>query len=462
VNKTNPDRGKLYDTLWQELEKIGLVDAHSHLLSEEQWLTPSAHVPVRHGREADFTALLGYVYGDLVSAGMSREAFLPGMSAEAKWKRVRPFWRYVRNMGAGSLCRRALSMFCGVNDLDDTTIHLVQEKLEELRKPGVYRRLFQDKYNITLCVNVSDDVDFATQSALEFFAPLLYTSDWVMPHSRSDVYRLEQASNQDIYSLKTYLRALDAVLDQAWSNGFVGIKWHRLAYLRDIHYPIEDAHAAARCLDRILRRPARGGIASDAPVGFEEMRPFQNFVQHHLVQRAIELDWPVQIHTGTLGGSHGAQISHANPTHLVDLFLQYPQARFDLLHASYPYMRELTALVKLFPNVYINTSWFDILSPRAARQYLREWLSSVPFNKIFVGGDQFSVFLTCAYAEMVRDNLTQVLADEVAEGNMSQYHALDIATHLLRQNAWEYFGLQSRWARRHEKPVEAGGEFQHR
>jgi predicted TIM-barrel fold metal-dependent hydrolase len=257
---------------------------------------------------------------------------------------------------------------------------------------------------------------------------------------------------QEIYSLKTYLQALDNLLEKRRSNGFVGMKWHALAYARDIHYPDADARSAEQCLDRIFRMPASGGVAANTPVGFDAMRPFQDFIQHHLVQRAIEMDWPVQIHTGTFGLSHGGQISHANPTHLVNLFLRYPQARFDLLHSSYPYMRELTALTKLFPNVYINASWFDILSPRAAEQYLREWISSVPNNKIFAfGGDQFSVLLSCANAEMVRDTFARILADEVTEGNMSEEYAVDTAARMLRENAWEHFRLEERWANLYEK-----------
>jgi hypothetical protein len=200
--------------------------------------------------------------------------------------------------------------------------------------------------------------------------------------------------------------------------------------------------------------PAQGGFASDTPVGFDEMRPFQDFIQHHLVQRAIDLDWPVQIHTGIFGGSRGAQITHANPTHLVDLFLRYPQARFDLLHASYPYMGELTALAKLFSNVYINTAWFELLSPGFARQYLREWIRSVPLNKILaLGPDQFSPLLSCAYVELVRDNLAEALAAEVADGTMSQQQALHAAARLLRENAWEYFRLEDRWANRPAAPT---------
>ena len=439
MNRAKSGYGELYKALRQAVGEMQLVDAHDHLESEEHWIAQAGDP------QSWFRSTLGYALDDLMCAGMPEQALSPDLSLEEAWEQIQPYWPYVRNMGPGSLCRRALTTFCGVDDITDTTLPVIQERLADLRKPGIYRRLFEG-YNITVCVNARP---LTVTPLSEFFAPLVWTTPLVLVQKRSDVHSLEEAVDQPIYSLQTYLQALDTLLEQRERSGFVGLKWHTLAYLRDIHYPIADAHRAEACLDRIFRMPARGGPGSDTPVGFDEMRPFQDFVQNHLVQRAIDLDWPVQIHTGIFGVSRGAQITHAKPTHLVDLFLRYPQARFDLLHASYPYMGELTALVKLFPQVYINTSWFELLSPGLAKQYLREWIRSVPLNKVFAfGADQFCPLLSCVYAETVRDNLAEALAAEVVEENMSEAHALDLAARMLRENAWEYFRLQDRWANR--------------
>ena len=341
-------------------------------------------------------------------------------------------------------------MFFQVDEITTSTIPTIQEKLRELMKPGVYERLLQKERNIEVCLNIDiADVDPTHAVASSVFAPLMYVSPLAAVQTREDLHRLEQQSGIGIYSLATYLHAVDVVLDKAVKNGLVGIKWHKLAYLRDINYPAPDTPAAERCLNRILQMPALGGYAADTPVGFDEMAPFQDLVQHHLVRRAIDLDLAIQIHTGILGGSYGAQITHTNPTHLTNLFLQYPQARFDLLHVSYPYMRELTAIVKLFPNVYINMAWFDVLSPRAVRQYLREWLSSVPTNKIFAfGADQLNVLLSCADAELAKDIVAEALAAEVTDGAMTEDEALETAKCLLRTNAWEYFKLEKLWVNR--------------
>ena len=40
----------------------------------------------------------------------------------------------------------------------------------------------------------------------------------------------------------------------------------------------------------------------------------------------------------------------------------------------------------------------------------------MPINKVFAfGGDQLGILLSCTYAEMARDNLAGVLADEVTD-----------------------------------------------
>jgi hypothetical protein len=91
-------------------------------------------------------------------------------------------------------------------------------------------------------------------------------------------------------------------------------------------------------------------------------------------------------------------------------------------------------------------SWLDLLSAQAYKKFLKDWLTSIPLNKLFAfGADQFSVLLTCACAEKVRDMVTEVLVELIAEGEMSEDQALFAADCILRKNAWEYWKLEERW-----------------
>jgi len=49
------------------------------------------------------------------------------------------------------------------------------------------------------------------------------------------------------------------------------------------------------------------------------MRPFQDYIQHHLVQQAIEWTWRSRF-TPAARSSQGAQVANTRPSHLVDLF----------------------------------------------------------------------------------------------------------------------------------------------
>jgi len=437
-----------YDSLRQEIAQIPLVDAHNHLPTESEWLDQ----PELFGYSRDFTAFLGYARGDLVKAGMPLDALAGSLTPAEKWGRIHPYWPYIRYTGPGAVCRRALRLFCDVDDLTDETIPLINERVQALWQPGLYQKLFKEQYRIEVTVNTRNVEPVTETYGDAFFAPLLYTDLFTLTQSRKDIGRLEAASGQAIYSLKTFLLALDAVIEQGVTQkGWVGIKWHKIPYLRTADYATQDAQAAEDRLVRILRMPAKGGHGWDAAVGLDEMRPFQDYVQHHLVQQAIEWDVAIQIHTGQLGSSQGAQVANTRPSHLVDLFLQYPQARFDLLHGSFPYMGELGALAQIFANVYINMSWLEVVSPEAARQYLSEWLTSMPSNKVFAfGGDQKSPFLVCASAEIVRDNLAEALAAKVGRGEISREHVIEVARWYLHDNAWRYFQLGKRWADKHK------------
>jgi uncharacterized protein len=212
-----------------------------------------------------------------------------------------------------------------------------------------------------------------------------------------------------------------------------------------MEYDIDSPYDAAKCFDRILQMPARGGTGSSISVGFNEMRPFQNIVQNHIIKRSIDFDIPVQIHAATLGGSYGGPLN-GNPKSRIQLFLRYPQARFDILHAGFPWVRELGAIVHLFPNVYLNMSWFDLLSPQSYKQFLKDWLTSIPLNKIFAhGADQFNVLLSSACAERVRGFVAEVLSELIDEGIMTEKDAVFAANCILRKNAWNYWKLEERW-----------------
>ncbi len=213
----------------------------------------------------------------------------------------------------------------------------------------------------------------------------------------------------------------------------MGVK-SALAYYRTIHYEKTTRHEAETVFNRIFSHLGEG-------VSWAEAKPLQDFLMHAVIQRSIEAKLPIQIHTGLQEGT-GNIITNANPTHLVNLFIEYPQAKFDVFHASYPYTGELTTLAKNFPNVYADLCWMYIISPYAARRVLSEWIETVPSNKIFgFGGDYVIVEGAYAHARMARDNIARVLAEKVQEHYFSPSEAVEFARRILRDNPLEVFNI---------------------
>jgi uncharacterized protein len=149
----------------------------------------------------------------------------------------------------------------------------------------------------------------------------------------------------------------------------------------------------------------------------------------------------VQVHTG-LQESSGNLIYHSDPALLSNLFLEYPDVKFDIFHIGYPYQHVLSALAKMFPNVYVDMCWAHIISPVACVNALVEWLDAVPVNKISAfGGDYCFVDGIYGHQALARMNVSKALAIKVRDGVFGADRAKRIAEMLFVDNPTALFGL---------------------
>ena len=162
---------------------------------------------------------------------------------------------------------------------------------------------------------------------------------------------------------------------------------------------------------------------------------------HQVIRAAIDSGLPLQFHTGLQEGNLNI-ITNSNPTHLVNLFIEYREAKFDLMHGGYPYIHEWASLVKNFANVYADLTWLEIISPEVSRQLLHELIETVPGNKIMAfGGDSVTVEMAYGHSRMARQMVTRVLSEKVSEGYMKEDEAIVLACATLRDNPAALFRL---------------------
>ena len=447
---------ELYQRLRKQIDTLPVVDSHEHVyMPEEDYLE----------MEIDFTRFfLHYTSSDLISAGMDlddmdrirtamgrpqtpsavrqRAAMGHGplsvpesLSTEQKWERIRPYWLKSHNTAYCQAVRRCLRRLYDVEDLLDDTWQIVTERMRAAQRPGIYRSLLKDICNIELSINDADDMattDQISRMDRELFLPVGRVTHFLDAWDRVNVAQLEQRLDVSILSWADLLRALDSWFERMVAEHRGGVKIGH-AYMRTLQFADPDEGAARRIFERAFTFN-RGASAMEA-------KPFQDTILHETLKRCSEFKLPVIFHTGLQEGNCNL-ISHANVTHLIPLFIHYPRVTFDIFHGSYPYLGELAAVAKNFPNVRVDLAWLHIIAPHAARRSLHEWLEAVPANKIHgFGGDYLMPEAVYGHLDMARENIAVVLAEKVREAYFSEQEALQVAGWLLRDNPRQTFGL---------------------
>jgi predicted TIM-barrel fold metal-dependent hydrolase len=252
--------------------------------------------------------------------------------------------------------------------------------------------------------------------------------------SRSELAGLEQESGISIHSLDDLVKAMRLVLEKYVKDGIIGIK-NGLAYERTLQYDKVTKTEAETVFNRIASHLGEGP-------SWLEAKPLQDYMMHQSIRLAIEAGLPMQIHTGLQEGNENI-ITNSNPTFLVNLFIEYREAKFDLFHGGYPYIHEWATLAKNFANVYADMAWVHIISPEIGRQQLHELIETVPGNKIMAfGGDAITVEMAYAHSRMARQVVARVLSEKVDDGYLNEDEAIGLAGKVLRDNPTELFKIK--------------------
>jgi uncharacterized protein len=110
---------------------------------------------------------------------------------------------------------------------------------------------------------------------------------------------------------------------------------------------------------------------------------------------AAELDVPVGIHIGTgppgapyLGFAHYRAHMHS-PLQLEEVLLRHPRLRVYIMHAGWPMIDDLLALMWTHPQVYVDVGVISFALPRPAfHSYLQRIVEAGFHNRVLFGSDQ--------------------------------------------------------------------------
>ena len=412
--------------LFDEICKIPCINSHSHIDAEANRLE----------KPDDALAFFNHPYpaSDLVSAGMSPEekekALSPGLPLAERWKIFEPYWKWIRLTGFTQGIIEGFRDLLGFEELNGETVEPISEAIKDLCKPGFYNEVLQRRSNLKVSVvNMNDLIEVDR----ELFLPLPRLNRFSMLNSASQIDDIEKDYNVSINSLDEHIEVIRQVCQQ-WNEATVaGVKMSQ-SYHRRMDFTQRKKEDAARVFDG-LRRGDYAGLASEEGILLED------YIVFECCRAACDADLTIQFHQGVKAGNFGS-MEGCSPAPLAELMQTFREARFDLSHSGYPYLREGAVLGKGFSNVYLNMSWIHIISPIGSRQDLREWLRMVPYNKIIAFGDDvYHVEAVYGHLKMARQNFAIALAEMIEEGFISESIALDVAQAAFHDNPAKVYGV---------------------
>lgn len=410
------------------IQKSPLCDTHEHLDSEEEWL--------HRGPDILTNLFKNYVEADLRTAGSSDEAInhlfdQQNPDIPERFDGIRNAWEATRFTGYGEAVRILAREVYGLEEITGEGLVKAQEMLQKLRQPGERYRILHDMANLdhvqidNFCWPCDPEA-----SHPEFFR---YDLSWfgfcngeIHPNDLPKETGIEAT---DLESLRT---AQEKIFAKHGPNA-VAVKAQH-AYSRTLDWHDRTDEEAERALQVIREK------GDDAPQ--EARLCLGDWSWARGVELAIQHDLPFKIHTGYYAGNWNMVTDRIKTGQMYRLLQKYPKARFVLMHIAYPYSEELIAMAKHFPNVWVDMCWAWSINPGTSAEFVRRFLHAVPISKLFVfGGDTFHPTCSLAYAHQARKGFARALEAEVADGDLTEREAQDIATRLMRGNAYACFNL---------------------
>ncbi len=425
-----------YQAILAYSDEIKVINTHEH-----------QHLPEEYN--VDTVTLYGlihssYLMQDVVSAGGSRldTGPLERMGLQEQWDIYGDLLNYTRSTSYYAHFVKGMQVLYDFEDLyfTEENIPPLSHKITENYKD--YKTWFHQAFQTAgfeLMFNDQYWKPFNTNIDTEHFALVLHINPLVMqasnrPSRGEDLHGIYEKASEDGFSINTladYLSYCDLLFQKNIENNAVCLK-SSLAYSRTLEY------------DEVTFEEARDLFSqSPANLNWEEAKKIQDYLFHWIVQKSIEYELPIQIHTGFLAGD-GNSLENSHPLKLNNLFSNYPEARFVLFHGGYPWTSEFIAMGKMFQNVYLDLVWLPQISREKAVLALDEMLDCVPYNKIFWGGDCAFIEEATGSLEFAKSVIAETLSKRIERGLLTKDVAFEIIECILRENAIEVFKLEEK------------------
>ena len=401
--------------LFLALLESSKIDTHEHLLSDEKFLK-SPDILLTTLEQSYLSWILPGTTGRTFN--FTREELLSRIDTVP----ASSFYRYLI---------RAFQFMYGFPD-DSLTLEnwesLSQQIRSDYEKGERTRRWLQEKLNVRKIILDRYWVigDFEVDRSI--FLPTLRLDSFFFGYNREardhddqSPYFYSDREGIEIETFSDYLNLIDHILCKGKKEGIGTLKC-AVAYDRGLAF------------EKVPREKAeRAFYQKTGEETIEEITSFQDFIFHYFLQKAGELNLPLQIHTGP------GKAFQAVPSFLGPIFEEYREVKISLFHGGFPWIGEPGAMAIFYPHLYLDLVWLPLLSPTFARLALREWLEATGGSRIMMGGDSWNVEGAVGSIIYNLETISRVLGEMVEDGYLAKNTALELGKRILWDNPREFF-----------------------
>jgi len=420
----------LQHRLFQELDRLVLIDPHTHI---------NPHAPA----SKTLVDVLGYhYYTELAhSAGMPKSQIEePGLAPREKFMRLAARLAPLSNTIQYSWFLEIAREFFGAELSSDLNSweKLYDSSLERMSKPDWEQQVL--KQSGLEGVFLTNDFDDPLEGFdTKLYIPCLRTDDLVFHLARPEVQaRLEKASGVSVHNVRSLRQALGNLFTHFVSRG---AKACAISLPPDFTPSKVDDHTAEEALKLVL------GQGPDAL----HTRQLGEFVFWTLTELCADHKLPFDLMIGVNrrvyadGVFQGQDLfdSRVSLIQYRELFNAFPQVTFPVSVLTSVANQELVDYSWIFPNVVTNGHWWYSNTPTFIEHDAACRLEAVPRTKqIGYYSDMYKLEFALPKFRMYKRILAKILGERfVLDRGWSEDAALQLGRELLRGNVEKIFGV---------------------
>ncbi len=207
----------------------------------------------------------------------------------------------------------------------------------------------------------------------------------MVPCRVEPILRLERMAEELILGSATFGEMTDryiSTVESARDNGAVALK-SIIAYRTGLDIQEVSRSEAEAAFDALAPDAHSRGAVRLAS------KPLCDYLVGLALDIASEQRFPIQFHTGF--GDSDADLRVANPIVLHDIIERYSDVPLVLLHAGWPYYREMAHLAAIYPNVWADLSLAVPFATAGIPTMMRDMIGMAPISKLMFATDAFTM-----------------------------------------------------------------------